>query len=670
MLDGATLELFERAFGSTRRPTAVEWRSVLDSSMKQLRRCTNDPKHSFLAVAGECPWCRLIAVSRLMLFIPGKGAATPFRPEDIDRLILKLVGMRITFNSYSRPKPVPPIQITLPAGLRSVAKPSLLPYPPRPAPVQKPTLRQFPSPPILLPMPRLRPVPPSPSLAQRPQLTPHPATQPSPRPALKPHPLLPTMPPRPTLQPVPRLPAYPPVPTLGPLDPFLARACIAGALSGLPLLLIARPVGVIIMTVFGAWWAIMMATEEKRRELARKSLQSSHEYECARMDEDYAELCRPINEANKQLLNAWQVEKSALSAKYQRLCKRIDDENYRQIATWESADSARQAKHARKCATVDEANDQLLSAWRAKNDATTAEYQHVRDEVEQANYRILAVWKAENAARQAAYDEAHRDVERENQRLTSAFEALEASRQAEHQRSCREIDLKNCLLIRKWEDANAPWLAEEKRWRDRVIQVEADIQRLEAELHRQRVATESRFRHRKDEANAIAAQHGSAKLDYEMELRQAEVDSEKIQLEEHLDKALIRQANVKGVTTGRILSLESFGIETAKDVPLLNTQKVEGIGPVLSRRLFDWRDSLMASFRPQKTLPQSERDRIAGRYAPVMLPLGQSIQGAINDLDTIAMSHRSREAETIKAITTAVQNFAIAEAHVRAMAVG
>jgi hypothetical protein len=52
-----------------------------------------------------------------------------------------------------------------------------------------------------------------------------------------------------------------------------------------------------------------------------------------------------------------------------------------------------------------------------------------------------------------------------------------------------------------------------------------------------------------------------------------------------------------------------------------------------------------------------------------MLPLGQAIERAINELDTIAMSHRNREAEMIKAIAVAVQNLAIAEAHVREMKV-
>ncbi|MBV8610010.1 MAG: hypothetical protein JO034_21435, partial [Singulisphaera sp.] len=127
MLDAATLDLFERAFCSTRRPTAAEWRTVLDAAMKQLQRCQNDPKHSYLAAAGKCPWCQLIAVARLMFFVPGQGASTPFRPEDIDQLIRKLGGMQITFAAYVRPRPVLPIQVTLPLSLRSIQTPSLLP---------------------------------------------------------------------------------------------------------------------------------------------------------------------------------------------------------------------------------------------------------------------------------------------------------------------------------------------------------------------------------------------------------------------------------------------------------------------------------------------------------------------------------------------------------------
>jgi DNA-binding helix-hairpin-helix protein with protein kinase domain len=626
MLDAATLDLFERAFGSSRRPTASEWRSALDSAMKQLQRCKIDPKHFYLAAAVKCPWCQLIAVARLMFFLPGQGAATPFRPEDIDQLIRKLSGMQITFAAYVRPKPVMPVHVSLPPALRSIAKPSLASHPAPPAPVPKPALAPLPPPPNLLPKPPLKPLPPAPTIPIGPPLTPHPQAPPEP--------------PRPRLKTAPRPPVYPPMPTPGPPDPFLQRLCLVGIVAGFLVLFIARPVGVIVMIAFGAWWAIMKATEGQRQEMARKSLKASHEFECERLDAEYAEQCRPIEEANKRLTDAWTAAHAAITADYEKVCRAIDERNDLRIAAFEAANAARQAK-----------------------------YEKARQEIEAANRIVLKAWESENAERKAVYDIARRKIESANQGLIDAWEAVKASRQAEHDRACREVDAANRRLIAEWEAANAPWLAEERRWRERAAGVEAEIRRLEADLYAHRKTTEGRFRQRKDEASGIAASHARARQDYERELKQAEADSTRIQLEEHLDKALIRQAKLKGITSDRILSLESFGIETAKDVPLLNNQKVPGIGPVLSKRLFDWRNRLTASFRPKQTLPASEKNRIASRYAPVMLPLGQSIQGAINDLDAITMSHRTHEAERIKAIAAAVQNLAIAEAHVRAMKV-
>jgi hypothetical protein len=325
------------------------------------------------------------------------------------------------------------------------------------------------------------------------------------------------------------------------------------------------------------------------------------------------------------------------------------------------------SQYDKLCRVVDEKNNRQLTVFEAANDARIAEYKKAVQEIEAANRVVLNAWESENAARTAVYDNARRQIESANQSLINAWEAVRASRQAEHERACQEINARNRHLIADWEAANAPWVAEGKRWRNRVIAEEAEILRLESELNRQRTATESRIRHRKDEANGIAACHNRAKLDYERELRQAEVDSKKIQLDEHLDKALIRQTKLKGITGERILALESFGIETAKDVPMLCNQKVPGIGPVLSRRLLEWRDTLASSFVPKQRLPESEKNRIASRYAPALLPLGQSIHEVIQDLESIIASHQTREADLYKAIEVAVHNVAIAEAHLRVL---
>ena len=81
------------------------------------------------------------------------------------------------------------------------------------------------------------------------------------------------------------------------------------------------------------------------------------------MDEEYAELCQPIEEANKRLTDAWQAEWSALAAKYQRLCKRIDDENYRQLAAWRRRCVV--AKYDEECREIHAINQQLMMKWEA-----------------------------------------------------------------------------------------------------------------------------------------------------------------------------------------------------------------------------------------------------------------------------------------------------------------
>ncbi len=183
-----------------------------------------------------------------------------------------------------------------------------------------------------------------------------------------------------------------------------------------------------------------------------------------------------------------------------------------------------------------------------------------------------------------------------------------------------------------------------------------------------RTASQAQFdKRKKDAAQEIVSTHHQVKQKYDKELRQAETDSKKIQLEEHLDKELIRNAKIKGITGKSILALESFGIESAKDVEMLKTQKVPGIGPVLSGRLFEWRERIERSFIPKQALPESERSRIASRFAPELLPLGQAIQTAIRDLEGITASHRAREREVVKTIEAAVQNAAVAEAHLGAL---
>ena len=534
MLGTPLLDLFERAFGSGRRPTATDWRAALDAAMKQLIRCKNDPRHAYLT--GQCPWCELISGARLMFFLPSQQSAAAFRIEDFDQLLQKIASLSLVMPPYTRPRP--PGHASVPPVLK--------------VPTPKPSLTHHP------PIPRIAPAP-TPNLRH-------------PQPAVDP--------PRPKLKPLPDVPVYPPVPELGPPDPFLSRLCMAAMAAGFLIIFIAKPVGFITMTVFAVWFGIMKLTEAPRREKLLKALRAQRRAECDRMDEEHAVLLQPIEASNQRRVAAWQNAKAALDDEYNRLCRHADEEDRRQHFAWDSARSARMA---------------------------------------------------------------------------------------EHDRACREVDAANRRLIEAWEALNAPWIEQKKKWLKDLAQAEAELIKLEADLSALCMKSAERFERQKMEAEGCMASHGKVKQEYEKDLKQAEDNSRQFQLEEYLDGFLIRNAKLTGVTNARVLSLESFGIQTAKDVALLENQKVPGIGPVLGGRLTLWRDTLAVGFRPKQGIAEVERTRIASRFAPVLLPVGQTLAAALKELEGLIGTHRHREREILQFIGASAQRAATAEATVQAL---
>jgi DNA-binding helix-hairpin-helix protein with protein kinase domain len=626
MLDASTRDLFERAFRSLQRPTATEWRGVLDDSMAGLQRCKNDRKHSYPAAAGSCPWCRLIAVDRLMFFVPtSQGTASVVRRiENFRGLISKLAGMRMELPFYTRPQVNAPGTVTLPAHLSAITKPVIASHPHPPTPIQKPVLVPLPSPPVVRSKPILRslPVPP--------------ATPPSPE--LMPYPPAPSDFPAPKLLALPDRPVCPALPDNDPLDPLLQRFSLFWALVGVLVYFIAKPVGVITMGVFGIWWLIMKFTEDARRKDALISVQKQHEAEWELTNARYDKQVQPLVSANRKSLDLWTA-----------------------------ANAAKAAKHAQNCKVIQEENRSRLAAWEADIAKITNDHQRVVREVEHENRRTLSAWETETSIRQDAYDQQRKKIDQENGRLIWAWEKLNAQRLAEHQRKCREVDAANQKILTAWEHANAPWIEEQKRWRRSAQSKEEEISRLETALMTQRASCTSRFQQRLATAEKIRNSCEDALRDYESDLRQAELNARQLQLDLHLDNSLICNARIKGISADRILALESFGVETARDVEMLKNKKIPGIGPVLSRRLFDWRDKVASSFRPKQGLPESETLRIASRYAPTLLPVVQDFETAMSDLERIAIEYRSYESNQVRAIADALERLSVANAFVQAM---
>ncbi len=79
-------------------------------------------------------------------------------------------------------------------------------------------------------------------------------------------------------------------------------------------------------------------------------------------------------------------------------------------------------------------------------------------------------------------------------------------------------------------------------------------------------------------------------------LEQLKRNKKKLQLDRFLDKFDLEDAKIEGIGPGRKRTLESYGIETAKDIVPHRISAVPGFGPRLIDRLMKWRQSVEANF--------------------------------------------------------------------------
>jgi DNA-binding helix-hairpin-helix protein with protein kinase domain len=79
-------------------------------------------------------------------------------------------------------------------------------------------------------------------------------------------------------------------------------------------------------------------------------------------------------------------------------------------------------------------------------------------------------------------------------------------------------------------------------------------------------------------------------------LDQLKHDQRSLQLDRFLDNFDIEDAKIKSIGPGRKRTLESYGIETAKDLVPHRIKAVPGFGPKMAARLMSWRRSIEGKF--------------------------------------------------------------------------
>ena len=85
-------------------------------------------------------------------------------------------------------------------------------------------------------------------------------------------------------------------------------------------------------------------------------------------------------------------------------------------------------------------------------------------------------------------------------------------------------------------------------------------------------------------------------------IRQARLDElggkvRERQLQTFLDTFSIERADIDGIGSARVATLQSYGVETAADVNRATILAIPGFGPSYTERLLDWRRTVEARFR-------------------------------------------------------------------------
>jgi len=132
------------------------------------------------------------------------------------------------------------------------------------------------------------------------------------------------------------------------------------------------------------------------------------------------------------------------------------------------------------------------------------------------------------------------------------------------------------------------------RFRKAMSDADANFKRVEADWLRR--ASEGafddakrKFIELKKEIMQIPAKRNHA-------LDQLKQSQRMLQLDRFLDKFELENASIEGIGPGRKRALESYGIETAKDIVPHRINAVPGFGPKMVERLMKWRRSIEAKF--------------------------------------------------------------------------
>ena len=167
-----------------------------------------------------------------------------------------------------------------------------------------------------------------------------------------------------------------------------------------------------------------------------------------------------------------------------------------------------------------------------------------------------------------------------------------------------------------------------ERFRKTAADAEANFNRAESDW--QHRASESTFSQAKRKFDRIRSELNDLPARRAREFDLLKQNHRQLQLDGFLDRFEIENANIDGIGPGRKRTLESYGIETAKDIIPQRLHTVPGFGPKLIERLTRWRRSVEAKFTfdPGKPIDPNDIARVERNIALLRTKAEAEAKGA------------------------------------------
>jgi DNA-binding helix-hairpin-helix protein with protein kinase domain/Flp pilus assembly protein TadD len=184
----------------------------------------------------------------------------------------------------------------------------------------------------------------------------------------------------------------------------------------------------------------------------------------------------------------------------------------------------------------------------------------------------------------------------------------------------------------------------------------------------QRCATmggdDQRFYARRRDLETKKAEYQNLPNVRQRKLQQLEKEVYQRQLEKYLDGFRIDQTRISGIGHARMITLRSYGIETAADVTAGAILAVHGFGPSYTAKLLAWRDSIERRFvfDPRRGVDPVDRQAVEREVETARAKLEQELCGGSAELRRISEQSKASRGALLSAAEAASKSLAQADA--------